>query len=511
MKRLLFILLITSNVVLAQNQTVGVFNNTSENFEGYTLFSPTTNTYLIDNCGKLINTWNSLYKPGSSVYLLEDGSLLRACRIQHPFFSAGGSGGRLERTDWYGNLLWAYNFSDSSYHQHHDFSPMPNGNILVLCWEYKDFNQSIDAGRDSLSMLDNELWPTYIIEVEPIGYDSINIVWEWHVWDHLTQDFDSTKQNYGIVSNNPHLLDINFYLNNGKNDWLHCNSIDYNEQLDQIVISSRTLSEFYVIDHSTSTLEASGSTGGTSGKGGDLLYRWGNPAGYDSNFVNNRMLFGQHDVQWIKDGLIDQGKFLIFNNGKGRGYSSVDIVNPSLDVNGDYLLNTNMMFGPDSVDWSFTSTPNTDFYASYISGAQRLPNGNTLICDGAHGTFFEINQNKEEVWNYVNPMLNTYILSQEDTIPVTQNGWGNATFRSTKYPVNFLGFNNKDMTPGLNLELNPYQDSCSMISSINDIVNIDKKLIQTIDLMGRKSPISKNKVLFYIYDDGSVEKKIIIF
>ena len=199
MKRLLFILLITSNVVLAQNQTVGVFNNTSENFEGYTLFSPTTNTYLIDNCGKLINTWNSLYKPGSSAYLLDDGSLLRTCRIQHPFFSAGGSGGRLERTDWYGNLLWAYNFSDSSYHQHHDFSPMPNGNILVLCWEYKDFNQSIDAGRDSLSMLDNELWPTYIIEVEPIGYDSINIVWEWHVWDHLTQDFDSTKQNLSLI------------------------------------------------------------------------------------------------------------------------------------------------------------------------------------------------------------------------------------------------------------------------------------------------------------------------
>ena len=71
-------------------------------------------------------------------------------------------------------------------------------------------------------MNDNELWPTYIVEVEPIGFDSINIVWEWHLWDHLVQDYDSTKQNYGVVSDNPHLLDVNFYSGNGKNDWIHC-------------------------------------------------------------------------------------------------------------------------------------------------------------------------------------------------------------------------------------------------------------------------------------------------
>jgi hypothetical protein len=510
MKRLTLILFISALTASAQNQTVGVFENTGEALNGYTLFSPNTNTYLIDNCGKLINSWPSLYKAGSSVYLLGDGSLLRACRIQHPVFSAGGSGGRIEKTDWYGNLLWAYNFSDSSYHQHHDFTAMSNGNLLVLCWEYKDFSESILAGRDSSSMIDNELWPTYIVEIEPIGYDSINIVWEWHLWDHLVQDYDSTKQNYGIVSENPHKLNVNFYSGNGKNDWVHANSIDYNETLDQIVISSRTLSEFYVIDHSTSTSEAATSIGGIRGKGGDFLYRWGNPIAYDSTLTNHQQLIGQHNVHWIKDGLLDEGKFMLFNNGQSRGYSSVEIISAPVDQNGDYFLGSNNVFGPDSSEWIYTEDPLSDFYSSYISGAQRLENGNTLICDGAHGTFFEINQNKEKVWKYVNPVLNTYTLSQEDTIPITQNGWGNATFRSTKYPMNFPGFDNKDMTPFSSLELNPYLDSCSMISSINNLISSEKYVVNILDLVGRNTSVSENKILFYIYSDGTVEKKIII-
>ena len=177
---------------------------------------------------------------------------------------------------------------------------MKNGNILILCWEYKSLSESIAAGRDPNSMIDNELWSTYILEVEPIGIDSINIIWEWHLWDHLVQDFDSTKQNFGVVSQNPQRLDINYYFGNGKNDWLHCNSIDYNEDLDLIVIGSRALSELYIIDHSTTTIQASSNSGGNSDKGGDFLYRWGNPQAYDAVSTAQK-LFGQHDVHWIDD------------------------------------------------------------------------------------------------------------------------------------------------------------------------------------------------------------------
>ena len=66
------------------------------------------------------------------------------------------------------------------------------------------------------------------------------------------------------------------------------------------------------------------------------------------------------------------------------------------------------------------------------------------------------------------------------------------------------------MTPSLALELNPYVDSCSMISYVNNIVKSEKYLINIIDLVGRNSIVSENKILFYIYNDGTVEKKILI-
>ena len=119
---------------------------------------------------------------GNAAYLLENGTLLRTCRIQNTVFSGGGSGGRVEKRDWDNTLLWSYDFSDNNYHQHHDIEPMPNGNILVLCWEYKSSIDAIMAGRNPSALADNELWPTYIMEVQPQGNSGINIVWEWYLW-----------------------------------------------------------------------------------------------------------------------------------------------------------------------------------------------------------------------------------------------------------------------------------------------------------------------------------------
>ena len=498
-------------IITAQNQTVGLFQYEPGSYDGYTLFSPSEETYLIDNCGRIINSWSSNYKPGNSVYLLEDGSILRTCRMQSTVFNGGGIGGRIEKKDWDNNLIWSYNFSNSSYHQHHDIEPMPNGNILVLCWEYKSLIDVILSGRDPSALANNELWPTYILEIEPIGNDDINIVWEWHLWDHLVQDFDPSKINYGVVADYQELLDINFYSGNGKNDWLHCNSIDYNESLDQIVISSRALSEFYIIDHSTTTAEASTHNGGNSGKGGDFLFRWGNPQGYNNNTSLNQELFGQHDVHWIDDNLQDGGKLLIFNNGEERGYSSIDIVNPMVDANGDYIQ-INNEFGPSVPEWTYTDPNPTDFYSSYISGAHRLPNGNTLICDGAHGTFFEIDSTETQVWKYINPVVNTGPLMQGDQIPITTNGWGNPTFRCTRYSPNFPAFAGRNLSPGNFIELNPLPSNCQMTLSINEteLLNTNKKLIYIADVLGRETTKQANTLLFYIYDDGTIEKKIII-
>jgi len=189
-------------------------------------------------------------------------------------------------------------------------------------------------------------------------------------------------------------------------DWLHINSIDYNPQLDQILVSVHNFNEIWVIDHSTTITEAASHSGGQYGHGGDLLYRWGNPESYRAGTLNDQKLFGQHDASWIKPGLPGGGDILVFNNGWNRPdveYSSVDEIVPPVDDKEDYYLEPGSSFGPSNSIWSYTANPVTSFYASGISGAERLENSDTLICDGVAARFFEVNPEKETVWEYTNP------------------------------------------------------------------------------------------------------------
>jgi hypothetical protein len=277
----------------------------------------------------------------------------------------------------------------------------------MVGWEYKTAEEAIAAGRDPGSLPVGELWPDHVIEVEPTGSSGGTIVWEWHIWDHLIQDFNPTKENYGTVEQHPELLDINYGIYEGKYsaDWNHINAIDYNEKFDQILLSAHNQNEIWIIDHSTTTEEAAGHTGGRSGKGGDLLYRYGNPRTYRAGQSSDRRLFGQHDAQWIPPAAPGEGNILVFNNGQGRPegqYSSVDEFIPPIDDEGTYFLEPGSAYGPDELTWRYTAEDPFDFYAGYLSGVQRLPNGNTLICDGDHGVFFEVTSEKKTVWNYRN-------------------------------------------------------------------------------------------------------------
>lgn len=384
-------------------------------FEGYTLFTPLTSnmTYLIDNNGDVVHSWESEHYPGNSVYLLENGNLLRTAdpgANGNETFTSGGAGERVEEFDWESNLVWEFEHSSDQYLIHHDIEMMPNGNILMIAWEYKTADEAITAGRNPDLLEDGELWPDKIIEVKPTGSEGGEIVWEWHAWDHLIQDFDPDKENYGDPSEHPELIDINFVGKNkgGRADWMHTNSIDYNEELDQIVISVHGFDEFWVIDHSTTTSEAAGHTGGNSGKGGDFLYRWGNPQTYRAGDADDQQLFGQHDAEWIEKGLPGEGNILVFNNGlnregQGEGYSTVEEIKPPIDENGNYELVRGESFEPQKPDWVYRADPPEELYSPYISGSQRLPNGNTLIISGADGRFLEVTPEGEVVWNYTNP------------------------------------------------------------------------------------------------------------
>jgi hypothetical protein len=212
---------------------------------------------LIDNDYNIINEWAISWqnRPATIAYLMPDSSLILPCRGPG-LPEVGASGGVIKRLDWSGNLLWEYYFNMDEYIPHHDIEPLPNGNILVICWESKTEEEAISVGRQNV---DGVMSPLVIFELKPIGENETQIIWEWYAWDHIIQDVDSLLPNFGVISDNPQLIDINLGNLHGDNgDWLHTNSIHYNPILDQIILSSRFLDEFFVIDHSTSTEEASG-------------------------------------------------------------------------------------------------------------------------------------------------------------------------------------------------------------------------------------------------------------
>ena len=473
--------------------TVGLISSVSSGaYEGYTLFAPSNakTTYLVDMQGNQVHSWQSDLVP-MTAELLPDGSLIRAGRVPTQGVPAGqakqwapGTSGRIEKFDWDGNLTWSYTLATPDEHLHHDFEVKPNGNVLLITWERKTYAEAVQAGRrpDDVPVAPGtvtpqtpngirELWPDSIIEVRPntpaegeTYAEGGEIVWRWDLWDHLVQNVDRTKDNFGNVARSAHKIDVNYYLKGTgmggvPADWTHFNSIDYNADLQQICVSSREFSEFWIVDQSTTTEEARGSTGGLGGKGGDILFRWGNPAAYGRGTWQNQQLHYQHDPQWIKPGLPGAGNILVFDNGwsstpKRPSFSRVLEVKLPYDGRGGYTSATARA----PVVWQYFSNPLNSFFARIISGAQRLPNGNTLINEGTEGRFFEVTRQRQIVWEYRNPVVNASpsgILRQGQRPPIqTQilnlgipGVFQNLTFRAYRYGTDFSGFVGRDLTP----------------------------------------------------------------
>ena len=243
--------------------------------------------------------------------------------------------------------MWDFTYCTPAQLPNHDVCRLPNGHVLMNVWEKKSPAEAIAAGRRPETVDRNHLLSACILEVEPTGKTTGKVVWEWHVWDHLVQDYDAAKANHAKVGAHPELIDINFgdstlaatlarpdgleklrsigYVGGpGRGpqrpqpDWLHVNAVAYHAELDQIMLSVFEFNEIWIIDHSTSPAQAAGHQGGRQGQGGDLLYRWGNPRAYRAGTVKDQQLFGQHDAHWIAQGLPGEGHVLIFNNGIRR-------------------------------------------------------------------------------------------------------------------------------------------------------------------------------------------------
>jgi hypothetical protein len=433
---------------------LGLISHEAGALEGYTLLSPMNNknVYLLDNDGRVVHEWKLQTNSHHCCYLLPDGHLLRPADLGGREKSFGGGPaplGRIQEVTWDGELVWDYTFYNDKQLPHHDVCKMPNGNVLMIVWEKKSVDECIAAGRKK-ELVSKYVLPDAIIEVKPTGKDSGEVVWEWHLWDHLIQDHDSTKANYGVVADHPELVDVNYvaepptppgvpkdvakkggagdpkakakadadqlkgigYVGSAaaraqrvNPDWTHVNAVDYNAELDQILLSTPEFSEIWIIDHGTTKAEAAGHQGGKRGKGGDLLYRWGNPAVSRAGGPEKKTLFFQHNAHWIPKGLPGAGHVLVYNNGArrpGGNYSSVDeLVLPQ--GNDGLYTRDGKSFAPAETVWSYSAPKKSDFYSSFISGAHRLPNGNTMICSGGNGTLFEVTPDKNIVWKYVNP------------------------------------------------------------------------------------------------------------
>ena len=430
---ILALLLVGSSAVGLAQRTVGVISHdAARSYTGYTLFAPVPSktTYLIDNEGQVVKTWESAYNPGQAVMLLDDGSLLRTATPASQWMQGGGAGGMVELYDWSGVKVWSYSHLSPTARSHHDVEILPNGNILMLVWESHTRDEAIAAGRPSARLTENALWSERVIEVRRTGPSSGEIVWSWSSWDYMVQDVDPSKANYGVVADNPNRIDIN--AGGTRSDWLHANSVRYNAKRDEVMISIHNLHEIWIIARKT----------------GDIVYRYGNPQNYKSGTPQQQVLFGQHDARWLED----DRYVMIFNNGNGRfsgNASSVDVIELPRNEGGTYRRSASGAFTPSSPNVLFPKTLSNKYYAQNISGATPLPNGNILSCLGPSGTFVESTADGEEVWRYVNPVMNMGVARQGQT---PRN---NMVFKIYRYGPDHPALAGRTLTPRGRLEDGP--------------------------------------------------------
>ena len=342
--------------------------------------------YIMDKKGQLRHEWELTNNIGNDVFLLPNGNVLASLESDDPRISFGGRGGRLQFVAPDNAVLWDFIYSTEDAETHHDAELLPNGNVIALVWEKRSSEEAVASG----SMKSMDLYPEAVIEIDPA---TDQIVWEWHSWDHLVQDYDDSRSNFGVVSEHPELIDLNYVTkansapeDNG--DIMHANAIAYDAARDLIFISVNFYSEVWVIDHSTTPAQAAGHTGGAFGKGGDLVYRFGNPEAYQ-NAAGTRLFYNNHFPNLLTGA--DQGKLLIFSNGNGPDQSTVY----ELRLPDALELIPNSDNEP-SVLWDFT---HPDLFSGKVSGAVELPNGNILITEGDFG-FWEVTREKEVVWKF---------------------------------------------------------------------------------------------------------------
>jgi hypothetical protein len=440
-------------------------------YNAYTLFGASGKTYLIDMEGHVVHTWNT----GTNPRFLDNGNLLDATKADPSGFQGW------QELDWYGNVVWSYTETRSTYAPHHDWVRIYNKKLgayttLYIANKTLTHQQAIAAGCDPANNYTGAQMDA-IVEVDMSG----KIIWEWWFFDHVVQDLDASKSTYGVVADHPGKIDLNMPGRPVRKDWLHCNSMDFNEELGQIVTNS-VQGEFYVIDHDNTFIpnDPDSSIALAAGEKGDFLYRFGDPARYDQgdppsiledwtkSTTGDKQIGGSHDIHWIKAGLPGAGHFLVFNNGEYlyemTPQSYIFEINPFMNSAG--ATTSNYVNPPDAgyyklespnkdamkqtkniskqVTWIYYTKTCQSLYSTIGSGAQRLPNGNTLICAMNQGHVIEVTSDGKVVWEYIVPVTRDGIKKIiTDNYPTY-----NAIFRAYRYTSDHPALSGRDLTAG---------------------------------------------------------------
>ena len=458
-----------------QGPTELIYWNTNTATVGYTFFGVRGTSYLIDMQGYVVHTW----PVGTNPHLLSDGSILDASNNDPSGFPG------FVQVSWSGSNMWAYLETRANYLPHHDFTRIYNPKLgsnttLYIANKTITSNQCVAAGCNPASAAYNNAQMDAIVEVDM----SSNIVWEWCFYDHLIQDFDVGKSNYvgtgKSITNYPGRLNANIPGMPVQSDWLHCNSIDYNTNLDQIVINS-VRGECYVIDHGNTFVAGSptASLARAASTNGDFLYRFGDPARYSQGVIpsiltnwtesttGNKQMGGVHHVNWIPLGRAGAGHLLLFNNSQNlfehTQASSVLEVNTIMDSGGSdtgHYVNppdagyTAWQYGKNTdratrllsrqVTWLYYSKASHGMFSHIGGSAQRLANGNTLICSDTEGHIIEVTPTCDVVWEYINPVTSDGILKfKRDNWPMY-----NSIFRAFRYLATDPPLVGRTLTPG---------------------------------------------------------------
>lgn len=382
-------------------------------YNGYTLYHSGLGVTLVDMNGRVVRVWDGIQ---NTMEPLGGGHMLGA-QGNVPAIPGRGSHQKVVIVDWDGKKKWSFNHNRQVEYPdgtvkwaacvHHDMQllgqtpvflsnePPSPGSVLLLT-----HNQLRDERISKYALLDER-----IIEVDPAG----EIVWEWNAHEHF-EEFGLDEAAKASLYEEP--------MRDGQDipgDWIHLNAIgalgenrhfdreDKRFRPENILCSARQINCMFIIEKAT----------------GRVVWRMGPDYRETPELAAIGQVIGQHCVHMIPRGLPGEGNILLFDNGSFGGYTAPTPVSPNGADSVRRHYSRVLEIDPVAlkVVWEFSQIKfgpmgriemcAHNFFSPYISSVQRLPNGNTLVDQGADGQLIELTPDKEIVWEYHNPFRNS--------------------------------------------------------------------------------------------------------